>query len=93
MLLTPPRPLDVMLGFAYICVSTIVYLASYFLNTPTNPDSRHLRAVFISYGYCQSIVGFFAGLCLARITQVDKTTDAQSVEEEEEAMLMVMQDV
>ena len=93
MLLTPPRLLDVMLGFAYICISTIIYIVSYFLNTPNNPEIQRLHAKLISYGCCQALIGFFAGLCLARMTQVEKHTDAQSAEDEEEAMLMVIENV
>ncbi len=93
MLLTPPRLLDVMLGFGYICISLIIYLTSYYIYTPNDPKIQHFHASLISYGCCQGLIGFFAGLCLARITQVEKSTDAQSAEDEEQAMLMVIENV
>ena len=93
MLLSPPRPLDFMLGFTYLCISALVYTISYYLNTSADPDTQRLHAVLISYGYCQGLIGFFAGLWLARMTQVENKADAQPAEEEEEAMLMVIRDV
>jgi hypothetical protein len=92
MLLTPPRIRDIMLGFLYICINTLIFTSIYFVvkQRSSNPEYQHANFVFISYGYYQSLIGFFAGLVLARITQT-KGEEIQPIKEEpdEEELMLI----
>lgn len=73
MLLTPPRMLDISVGVVFILFDIAMYVFSYYLTLDhaDDPKIQHLNLIFIVYGCAQSLIGFTAGLWLARITQVE----------------------
>ncbi len=88
MLLTPPRLVDVLLGLVFLVVNTGVFACSYFLLLHTSsedPFVQEVKITIVCYGYLQNIIGFIAGLWLARITQAGLGSGEQS---EEEMLLM-----
>lgn len=73
MLLSAPRMLDLSLGAAFVLIDTAVFVCSYYMiiNKEDDPHAWYSHFIFILYGYVQSLIGFVAGLWLARITQVE----------------------
>ena len=70
-LLTPPRLLDASLGAAFVVLNSVAYVCSYYFLV-SKEDALHIRNMnflLILYGYLQSLIGFSAGIWLARITQ------------------------
>ena len=70
-------------------VDTATYLLSFYLtaNKTADPHIRYLHFVFIVYGYFQSLLGFIAGLVLARTTQGTTYAQINKEAEEEETLI------
>jgi hypothetical protein len=93
MLLTPPRLVDLCLGIAFIIINTCLFACSYCFivqqRAQNNPLIQRVYLSTVCYGYVQSILGFIAGLWLARITQVRVSSHEEPVASEEEMQLMM----
>jgi hypothetical protein len=83
-----PRFNDVTLGILFIVIDAAAYILGFYLtaNKTADPRVQYLHVVFVVYGYFQSLVGFFVGLAIARITQTD--IHAAVKEDVEEEMLL-----
>ena len=91
MLLTPPRILDIALGLAYILTNTLIFMSTYLMviQNTSIPEIQYTNFYFISYGYVQGLIGFFAGLFLARITQVKRNEPRVLADIEEEELMLI----
>lgn len=89
MAFTSPFWLDFSIGVAFLIIDTATYLLSFYLtaNKTADPHIRYLHFVFIVYGYFQSLLGFIAGLVLARTTQGTTYAQINKEAEEEETLI------
>jgi hypothetical protein len=83
-----PRPIDLCLGAVFLLVDTAAYICSYYmiLDQDDDPHTKHSHMMFVLFGYIQSLIGFIAGLWLARITQIDAPI---VLSDEEETMTLI----
>ena len=90
MLLTPPRSLDISLGVGFIILNSVAYVCSYYFMVCKEDSAhvQHMNFLLVLYGYLQSLIGFTAGIWLARITQVSNTDQIKPVILDEEMMLI-----
>lgn len=91
MLVTPPRIIDAALGLAYILIYTLTFILMYLvvIQEPSNPENQYTNFFFISYGYVQGLIGFFAGVFLARITQSKRDEPSVIADCEEEELMLI----
>ena len=91
MFLALPSLTDMFLGVVFLIINSLSFACSYFfiLYRPDEPALQRAYFTTVCYGYLQSCIGFFAGLCLSRITHgVEEMRDVKKAEEEE-AMLTI----
>jgi hypothetical protein len=90
MLLTPPRLLDVTLGIAFMLSDAVIFTCSHYIlmRKEDTQEIQHTNLLVMFFGFLQSIIGFIAGLWLARITQVNIAEPVKQADVEEEMMLI-----
>ncbi len=89
MFFTSPFLIDIYLGIAFLIIDTATYIFSFYLiaNKTADPQIRYMHFVFIVYGYVQSLLGFVAGLVLARTTERTLYAEVSKEAEEEETLI------
>jgi hypothetical protein len=91
LLLTPPRLLDLSLGAFFVILNSVAYVCCYYLlvSNETALHVQHMNFLLVLYGYLQSLLGYTAGIFIARITQMDNKSVEQPLLDEE---MMLIQD-
>jgi hypothetical protein len=91
MMLTQPRALNLGLGLMFLLIDTATYVCAYYMicHNENTTDAQHWHISFILYGYIQSLIGFAAGLWLARITEQQPDDRIIRVKDEEEQVLLL----
>ncbi len=86
-----PRMIDVFIGTAFLLINTAAYICSYYIFAYKDDDPRALHAFFVcmSNGYVQSILGFFSGLAISRITEVSCSWEPSTPEPQEEQVTLI----